>query len=198
MGCRVIVRKMRTYRTHHLVPSRRDRWYTVTQMVVASCTPNRHGDAIRLSCTHFPPPVITTCLPLTSSAILPEALCSKETNVWISLSPFANLDRETIMSTTEGSSGVPEAPPLLPTSAPVSSLLPPIPNHSSLLQHHLQVSIQAQLAALLAGPAPPTALMVPPPANPMLAASALPPNPLLGVGDMHGWSVEQIGTSSSM
>jgi hypothetical protein len=111
------------------------------------------------------------------------------------------------MSASEGGGGggsssgpfpVPEAPPLLPTSAPVSSLLPPIPNHhSNLLQHHLQVSIQAQLAALLGGGAPAPLLGVVPPPNPLLAVAStpsVPPNPLLSVGDMHGWSVDQIGT----
>ena len=99
---------------------------------------------------------------------------------------------------------------MLPSSAPVSSLLPPIPsNHTQLLQQHLQASIQAQIAALLSHGAQQ------PPVTPSIgiAGSAnsshlraattavvatpvvgvIPPNPLMSTVDMHGWSVEQIG-----
>lgn len=101
---------------------------------------------------------------------------------------------------------------ILPSSAPVSSLLPPIPsNHAQLLQQHLQASIQAQIAALLShgtqqpSVAPPTISMGVPPVNPshLLATTVtavatppvgiVPPNQLLSTVDMHGWSVEQIG-----
>lgn len=118
---------------------------------------------------------------------------------------------------TTGSFPVPQArvdgQQILPSSAPVSSLLPPIPsNHAQLLQQHLQASIQAQIAALLSHGAqqpavvPPTLSMGVPPATPshLLAATSavvaapsvgvVPPNPLLSTVDMHGWSVEQIGT----
>jgi hypothetical protein len=106
--------------------------------------------------------------------------------------------------------------PALPSSAPVSSLLPPIPtNHGHLLQHHLQASIQAQIAALLNHGAQQSSLAAPSGMNLVapavnsshfLAAAAaaaaganpaigvVPPNPVLQSVDMHGWSVEQIGT----
>ena len=122
-----------------------------------------------------------------------------------------------MMGSNDSSFPVPQArvegQQILPSSAPVSSLLPPIPsNHAQLLQQHLQASIQAQIAALLShgvqqpSVAPHVINMGVPPSNPphLLAATAaavatptvgvIPPNPLLSSVDMHGWSVEQIGT----
>jgi hypothetical protein len=123
-----------------------------------------------------------------------------------------------MMGSNDSSFPVPQArvdgQQILPSSAPVSSLLPPIPsNHAQLLQQHLQASIQAQIAALLNHGAQPTPVVPPtmslgvpvPPANPahLLAATAavvaapavgvVPQNPLMSTVDMHGWSVEQIG-----
>jgi hypothetical protein len=80
----------------------------------------------------------------------------------------------------------------LPSTAPVSSLLPQIPTNHNHHPHHPLVNpsaaaIQAQLAALLTQGAAVGGQQLPAVANPLLASTATVPTPLLSANtNMHG------------
>jgi hypothetical protein len=90
----------------------------------------------------------------------------------------------------------------LPSTAPVSSLLPQIPTNHHHHPHHPLVNpsaaaIQAQLAVLLTQGAASAAVggqQLSTVANPLLASTAALPTPLLSANtNMHGWTADQIG-----